>query len=793
MLQREPVNLPQHVYPLDPWRIVEKKLSLPLLQQTESIFTVANGYLGIRGCHEEGSPCFESGTFINGFYETWPIVYPEGAYGLAEEGQTIVNVTDAKLIRLFVDDEPFSVDEADLVSFERVLDMKTGTLDRDLVWRMGSGKHVRIRSRRLVSYEYRHLAAISYEVTVLDADASVFISSRMENNRERRLRSGDPRLHHLFKKQVLAPIGHRHQERRVLLGHKTEGSRLTLVCGMDHSLETAQPWSLETHCSEHEASVGFSCRAEPGVAIRLTKYVAYSTSAGEGFEGVAATVERILDRANAAGFPDLLDAQQRHLDDFWDRSNVHLEGSPELQQALRFNLFQIFQAACCIDEQGIPAKGLTSQSYDGHYFWDDEIYVLPFLAHVYPHLAKNVLEFRYRTLDQARERAQIVGEKGALFPWRTIDGREASSNYAAGTAQYHIDGDISYALQHYVEATGDTDFLFEKGAEILAETARMWCSLGFFSDRRDGQFCIHGVTGPDEYNTVVNNNVYTNLIAQNNLSYAAATLTTLKKERPELHAKLTKKIGLRAKEVREWREAASRMYLPYDEELGINPQDDGFLDKKVWDFEKTPADRFPLLLHYHPLVIYRQQVLKQADIALAMVLLGDRFSLEQKRRNFDYYDPLTTGDSSLSVCIEAILALEVGYAEKAFEYAKYAVLMDLSDLQGNVKDGCHIASLGGSWMLCVYGFAGMREQKGRLSFDPRLPAGLTRLAFPLRWRDRVLEVEIEAHTATYRLREGDTLHFHHRDEKLSIAAGEAVTRAMGAPLDRSGAGQDSGS
>jgi alpha,alpha-trehalose phosphorylase len=781
VLQRKPLNLPRHVYPVDPWRIVEKQFCPRFLQQMETIFTMANGYLGMRGCCEEGTPVFENGTYINGFFETWPICYGEEAHGFAKEGQTIVNVTDTKVIKLFVDDEPFVLPEANLINFERALDMKAGTLDREILWEMRSGKRVAIKSRRLVSYEYRHLAAISYEVTVLNAEASVDISSEMNNDEGRRLRSGDPRLHHFFKRRALVPQIQACGDRRVVLGHKTEKSGLKLVCGIDHLVEAACPVSPQSECSKEEGKVVFSCRAQPGVPIKITKFMTYYTSATLGFDELRRSIDRILDRALATGFEELLAAQRRHLDDFWRRSDVRIEGDDkelqhragELQQALRFNLFHIFQAAFQVGDMGIPAKGLTGQAYDGNYFWDTDVYVLPFLIHTYPHLARNLLEFRYRMLDKARQRAKEVSEQGALFPWRTIEGEEASAYYAAGTAQYHINGDIMYALQKYVEVTGDENFLFEKGAEMLVETARMWHGLGFFSERRGGRFCIQGVTGPDEYTTVVNNNLYTNLIAQNNLQYAAATLEWMKREKRSLYDALVDRIGLESEEAEDWREAADRMYLAYDEELKIHPQDDTFLDKKVWDFDHTPADRYPLLLHYHPLVIYRQQVIKQADVALAMVLLGDRFSQEQKRRNFDYYDPLTTGDSSLSVCIQSILAQEVGYHDKALEYGHYAVLMDLGNVEGNVKDGCHIASLGGSWMLCVYGLAGMREYGGRLSFNPLLPKGLKSLCFPLTVQGRLLEVEISGEAATYRLCEGEQLTLRHWDQEITLSEGES--------------------
>jgi alpha,alpha-trehalose phosphorylase len=783
MLQRQPVNPPQYIYPIDPWRIVEKRFYPRYLAQTETVFSMANGYLGMRGSFEEGSPTFENGTFINGFYETWPIAYAEEAHGFAKEGQTIVNVTDTKIIKLFVDDEPFLLEDGNLASFQRVLDMQAGTLERDIIWEMPSGKRIQIKSTRLVSYEHHHEAAITYEVTLLNASAPVTISSEMCNDPAQRLREGDPRLSQSPKGKVLLPWFNSCREERVVLGHITEKSKLKLVAGIDHLMETACEYSARAESAEDEGKVVFSIKGQEGVPIKLTKFIVYHASRDHSDKESNDWIHRTLDRAKARGFAATLAAQRQYLDKFWRRSDVRIEGDPdnpehrvdELQQALRFNLFQIFQASIRAGDWGIPAKGLTGQAYDGNYFWDTETYVLPFLDYTYPRIARNLLNFRYRMLDKARQRAQEVNEEGALFPWRTIDGQEASAYYAAGTAQYHINGDIMYALQKYVEVTGDEQFLFEKGAEMLVETARMWFGLGFFSERRDGQFCIHGVTGPDEYTTVVDNNLYTNLIAQNNLNYAVNTVRLLQQKDAELYAVLVDKTDLQPVEIDHWDQAAQRMYIPYDDGLQVHPQDDTFLDKQVWDLDNTPPDKFPLLLYFHPLKIYRQQVIKQADVSLAMFLLGDRFSVEQKRRNFDYYEPLTTGDSSLSVCIESIVALEVGYLDKALEAAYYAVLMDLGNVGGNVKDGCHIASMGGSWMLCTYGFAGMRDFGGNLSFNPRLPRGMKGLHFCLNVQNRVLQVDIAPEATTYRLAEGSSFTIRHQDLEVGLTTGQPVT------------------
>ena len=384
----------------------------------------------------------------------------------------------------------------------------------------------------------------------------------------------------------------------------------------------------------------------------------YHTTHTASHEEMCQRVERTMDRAVSQGFFALQSDQQQYLDEFWRRSDVEVSGinpvrakrsNVELQQALRFNLFHILQASARAENNGVAAKGLTGQAYEGQYFWDTEIYVMPFLIYTNPRIAKNLLTFRYRMLDKARERARELGKNGAMFPWRTINGEEASAYYAAGTAQYHINADIMYALKKYVHATGDEAFLKAYGSEMLAETARLWAHLGFFSKRKGGKFCINGVTGPDEYNTVVNNNVYTNLMARENLQYAADTIEWLREKDPDAYASLVNKIDLKAAEVEEWKAAANAMYLPYDEQLGIHPQDESFLDKEPWDFENTPREKYPLLLFYHPLTIYQHQVSKQADVVLAMFLLGKDFSLEEKKRNFEFYDPLTTGDSSLFI------------------------------------------------------------------------------------------------------------------------------------------------
>ncbi|MFP4378169.1 MAG: glycoside hydrolase family 65 protein [Spirochaetales bacterium] len=784
MLERRLQPLPEHIYPPRNWSILETEFDQEWMGNAETIFALANGFLGIRGIFEEGRPAIEPATFCNGFHETWPIVHAEEAYGFARTGQTIVNVPDTTLMKLYVDDEPLYLPTARLTQYRRELDFREGVLDREMNWSSPAGKQVHIRSKRLVSFEYRHVSATSYEVTI-DTDAPVVISSQMLNRQDSRAidepagnGTSDPRRAKAFAQRVLHAHSHTEDEHRICTGYRTTNSKMTLGSGMEHVIETENTWHAQRTWSEDLGKVVFTIDAKAGVPIRITKYATYHTSRAVPPIELVDRCNRTLDRCLRDGYSALEETQRAYLHEFWDHSDVYIDAETRIQQAARWNIYQLCQASARAETTGIPAKGLTGQAYEGHYFWDTEVYVTPFLSYTSPRTTRNLIRFRHSMLDKARERARELSEQGALFPWRTINGEEASSYYAAGTAQYHINADIAYAIKRYVDVRGDEDLLNEVGAEILVETARMWVGLGFFN--KDSQsFHIHGVTGPDEYTTVVNDNTFTNLMARLNLRYAAWAVRRLQEKHTEDYARLVHETNLDEREVAIWDQAAEQMHIPYDEERGILPQDENFLKKEVWDFASTPADHYPLLLHYHPLVIYRHQVIKQADVVLALVLLGNEFSIDEKRRNFDYYDPLTTGDSSLSACVQAILAAEIGYEQKAVEYFDYALLMDLANVAGNVVDGAHVASTGGVWMALTYGFGGMRDYDGKLSFDPRLPKAWSLLRFRIRFHDSRLEVEVTDETFSITLIDGPSLAVTILGTEYTVAKDQAVTVGFG--------------
>jgi len=730
-------------YAVEPWRLAETDLHLDVLAQSESVFALSNGHVGWRGNLDEGEPHGLPGTYLNGVYESRPLPYAEAGFGYPETGETMINVTNGKIVRLLVNDHPFDVRYGEVHSHERVLDFRTGLLDRHLEWTSAGGHHVRVDSTRLVSLSQRSIAAICYEVEPVDATLRIVLQSELMANEALPAADGDPRVAAVLK-APLRSVEHSASAAGAALEHRTAASGLCIATAMDHVI--AGPTSLEVS-SESSPDLGrvtVTTELAPGERLRLVKFVAYGWSAARSAPAVRDQVAAALAGARHSGWQGLVDEQRAYLDRFWGVADVEIDGDPDVQQAVRFALFHILQAGARAEQRAIPAKGLTGSGYDGHAFWDTETYVLPVLTYTAPSAAADALRWRHSTLPQARQRSEQMGLAGALFPWRTITGGECSSYWPAGTAAFHIGADIADAAVRYVEATGDERFEREIGVELLVETARMWCSLGFHDSH--GRFRIDGVTGPDEYSAVADNNVYTNLMAQHNLRAAA--------ESAERYPDVARSLGIDDPEVTAWKAAADAMTIPYDASLRVHAQSEGFTSHALWDFDAMEPADYPLLLHFPYFDLYRKQVVKQADLVLAMQLRGEAFTDEEKARNFAYYERLTVRDSSLSACSQAVIAAEVGHLQLAYDYLGEAALMDLDDLEHNTSDGLHIASLAGTWIALVRGFGGMRVRGGVPAFVPRLPEGITRLAFGIVIQGRRLRMEVTPEATTYRLLDG---------------------------------------
>jgi alpha,alpha-trehalose phosphorylase len=771
----------QPLFPVEPWALRETCLDLERLAQTESVFALANGHVGLRGNLDEGEPHELLGTYLAGFYEVRPLPYAEAGYGYPEAGQTVVNATDGKIVRLLVEDEPFDVRYGELRGHERVLDFRAGVLRREVDWASPTGRPVRVSSTRLVSFTHRAVAAVMYEVESLDGRIPVVVQSELVANEPLPDGENDPRVAAALR-SPLRPESAVTRDAYAALTHSTKASGLTLSAAMDHLIEGSPGTEVHSESFDDLARVTVTADVAPGRPLRLVKFLAYGWSSQRSVPAIRDQVAAALAAAKHTGWQRLLDQQRKYLDEFWERADVELEGDPELQQAVRFALFHTLQASARGEQRAIAAKGLTGPGYDGHTFWDTESFVLPVLTYTAPHVVADALSWRSLTLDLAKQRAKQLGLRGAAFPWRTIRGQECSGYWPAGTAAFHINADIADAVVRYQAASGDDAFERRVGLELLVETARLWRSLGHYDAA--GHFRVHGVTGPDEYSAIANNNVYTNLMAQRNLRAAA--------DSAERYPRRAAELGVRHDEAAGWRAAAERMFIPYNETLGVHPQAEGFIEHPPWDFTATAAEQYPLLLHFPYFDLYRKKVVKQADLVLAMYLRGDAFTPQQKARNFEYYEPLTVRDSSLSACTQAVVAAEVGHLELAYDYFGEAALMDLADLQHNTRDGLHIASLAGTWLAAVAGFGGMRDHEGSLRFAPRLPEALDRLAFRLCFRGRRLLVDARSDHATYTLQHGAPLEISHHGVPVTLIVGEPVTCPIARILARETPPQPSG-
>ena len=750
-------------FTVEPWCLRVTDLDAGVLAQTESLFALSNGHVGWRGNLDEGEPNGLPGCYLNGVYELRPLPYAETAYGFPESGQSMINVTNGKLIRLLVDDEPFDVRYGRLQTHQQCLDFRAGVLQRTADWVSPAGRAVQVTSTRLVSFTQRAIAAICYQVQAGDQPVRIVLQSELVANEALPLREGDPRVAAALT-APLVPQSHSAGGARAALVHSTRRSGLRVAVVMDHLIDGPPGTTAVAESFPDLGRVTVSTTLAPGQRLQLVKFVAHGWSATRSAAAVADQADAALVGAMRTGWDALLAQQRTYLDDFWHCGDVQLEGDPQIQQAARFALFHVLQAGARAEDRPIPAKGLTGDGYDGHCFWDTETFVLPVLTYTAPQAVAQALRWRHATLPLAMQRARQLGLSGAAFPWRTVHGEECSGYWPAGTAAFHVGADITAAVIGYVHASKDDRFEREVGVDLLVQTARLWQSLG----HRDGQgrFRIDGVTGPDEYSALADNNVYTNLMAQQNLQAAAAAV--------DRHPDRAADLGVEATETARWRSSAQAMFIPYDQVLGVHPQNEGFTAHQVWDFAGTTEQQYPLMLHFHYFDLYRSQVIKQADLVLSMQLCPDAFTAEQKARNFHYYEQLTVRDSSLSAGSQAVLAAEVGHLGLAHDYLGEAALMDLEDLEHNTRDGLHIASLAGVWTALVAGYGGMRPHGDTLRFAPRLPAGLTRLAFGVQFAGRRLRVEITPEAASYVLLQGPPLALLHHGRPITASVKDPV-------------------
>lgn len=728
-------------FPLDEYHI----------QLNEALFHNANGYIGVRYDLEEEYPEgleFIRGQYINGFYDEAEVSHPERLYGFIESKQFMVDVANTQTIKLFLEGEPFSMFTGKTLSRKISLHMDRGVTIREVHWQSPLGKEILLKITRMASFHQPSLFTIEYQVTPLNFSGELVLESSHDVDVENFSDPADPRTAS-FCERCINPTNCEIRDGGSYIGAITTRSGLQVYSGVKNVLSAEV--TPEFFVSENTAICVYRPKVPKNETLTLTKFCVFCDSVRYGNCKERAYYE--MDRAIATTLPELYRLQEKYLSEYWKNCSVDIHGDPESDLALRYNLYQLIQSAGKDAHGSIAPKGLSGEGYEGHYFWDSEMYIQPFFTVTNPEISKHLIEFRYQTLEAARENARILGHhKGALYPWRTIDGSECSGYFPAGSAQYHINGAVAYSIIAYYLATDDQDFMKAKGAEILFETARLWVDVANYYK---GEFHINDVTGPDEYTCIVNNNYYTNVLAQYHLRWAVKTYEIFQ-DAAEMQ-ELIHRLKLTPQDLDEFRLVADNMYLPYDDNLKINPQDDSFLKKSEWVPEVFQKDKTPLLLHYHPLNLYRHQICKQADTVLAHFILEDAQPEEVIRNSYDYYEKRTTHDSSLSRCIFSIMAARLGMKEKAVAYFGEAIKVDLLDLLGNTKDGIHTANMGGSYMGIVHGFGGFRLKDSGISFHPILPDKWEAYSFKICYRNRRLAIWVDQDTCRFTLEKGEEI------------------------------------
>jgi len=747
----------------------------------ETLFALANGTLGVRGgCEEAGG---SGGGFLAEAYQRSPIHYHERFAGFASHTDTRLPVADGSGIALYVDGQRLTPTSPQCTAFERVLDLRAGHSRRVVRWDFGARGALELCAERVVPQTRSALLAIRVTLVSDGFQGRIRFESVLSADRPAPAQGDDPRI------GVGAGAGMRWllaepaQPESWLLQASPDGG-VRVACGQAHRVDAASLVGEPPELRDQRIIQNFDAVLDAGQRVVLEKFVAYAWdhhSESASVQSLRDPLSLALDEARGMGFDAILAEQAEAMADFWARASLWIDGDPHAELALRFNLFHLLQSTGRGGHTSTAAKGLTGDGYEGHYFWDTEAFMLPVLALTAPELARGMLEYRFRNLDAARRHAREMNHpRGALFPWRTIAGDECSAYYPSGSAQYHINAAIAYAIRLYDAATGDAGFMVEAGAEMLFEMARIWMQIGHFNPRRDGAFCICEVTGPDEYSALVDNNFYTNRMARAHLLDAVATWHRLADGHPDAAARLSRELALDEAEVAHWQRAAEVMYLPYDAALGIHPQDDGFLDKPVWDFANTPATHYPLLLHYHPLSLYRHQVCKQADVVQALVMDGHDIAAEVKRRCFDYYARVTVHDSTLSAAPFSILASELNLGEPAMAFLDETLRVDLDDIHGNTDHGAHMAAMAGSWLGLAFGLLGLRVRPEGPHFAPRLPARWRGYGLNLVWQGRRLRIDVDCKSAHYRLIEGAPLTVFDNRTAIALSTGGTESRALSA-------------
>ena len=733
------------------WEIVENTLPGEHMRFSESIMSLGNGYMGMRGSFEEKySGDMHRGTYVAGVWFPdktrvgwWKIGYPE-YFG------KVVNTINFIGINLSVDGHEVDLAVDEVLEYNRRLDMKNGVLYRRFTVNTPSGR-VEVKTERFFSIRQREIAAVRYLVRPVDRGAVIRLTPYLDGD----VHNEDSNYQEKFWQQVSVSAGPGKASLTVKTKRNPFGTPRFTVCaamGVRTSGEVTGWDPFERDCF---TGTEIRLQAEKGRWVGVDKFIAVTTDRDieEGF--VTQKAEELLEESMKMGYDNQRAAHSRCWEDRWQRADVEIQGDVEAQQGIRFNIFQLLSTYYGEDSRlNIGPKGFTGEKYGGATYWDTEAFVLPmYLAIAPPEVPRNLLVYRHDQLEGACENARRQGLCGALYPMVTFTGVECHNEWEITFEEIHRNAAVAHAIYQYVNYTGDRAYLWEYGIDVLIGIARFWAARVHYSTR-SGRYMLHGVTGPNEYENNVSNNWYTNRMAVWCLEYA---LEAIGAARDNGYAAKVDAHGVTAREEMKWREIAERMYLPYDGDLGIFVQQDTFLDKEFKSADEIPAEERPINQHWSWDRILRSCYIKQADVLQGMYFLGHLYPEEVKRKNFLFYEPMTVHESSLSPCVHAILAAELGMGEKSVEMYRRTARLDLDNYNNDTADGLHITSMSGSWLAIVQGFAGMRVTEGRLSFTPFLPEGWRTYSFKVNYRGRLLKIRVEDGRMSIRVESGEPI------------------------------------
>ena len=723
----------------------EKDINPNDMGHIESTFALGNGYLGIRGTYDEEDTGInqESGMYVNGIFETEPINHPWYCKGFAKNEQFTVNLPDWRIIEVYIDGIKGCFTNANIKNHKRVLRMDSGRIERSFDIKV-NGKIVHIESVRIVNMAKPHSAEIRYTATAVNFSGEIRLVSGVVKNTPI-----NKKIATHTKSEVISDNG-------ISILTETNNSKMQAACTVLEKV-SADNFNLTCENNNKHYKNTYVLNLKQGESVVLEKYAAFYSDEDKTDDIIYASEKEAKENLDL-GFEHFIKVQEEYWQSHWEMGDVEIIGNELDDMAVKFSNFHLRQQLPSINNASIGATGLTGANYSGKVFWDTEMYLMPYFNYINPKLCEGLLMYRYKILDKARARAAQLGAVGALYSWCSIDGEETSVVFEASTAEYHINSDIAFAIARHYKSTNDKEFMYNYMAEILFETAKFMAHRGTFVEAYDGRFCINAVCGPDEYACGVNNNCYTNFMVQFHLRYALEIYEEMKTEAPKKLMSLAEKIGLTDDELRLWKDAADKIYYKVNDKYGIYEQDDHFVYNDSVDMNTIPKN-YDIRHMFHPLDLWRMQVLKQADVVLLNFVLGDKFTLEEKKRNYDYYEPKTNHGSSLSAAVHSIMANEIGYTDDAYSYFKSAAFMDIDDYKKNTDGGLHMACLGSVWMTVVNGFLGMRDYESGLEFNVHIPNEWNGCKCKILYKGNIIAINADKEKTVFTLVTGNRVEF----------------------------------